>query len=258
MENLFHYHSLTDTFDILHLQFMATDTFFNGRLRIHQPTMGYRYSIDAVLLAVQVSPRLNDTILDLGTGCGIIALILAYRFPQVSIYGVEIQKELADIATRNVIVNKMSDQISIVQQDMKTLDTDSFPDKIDMVVTNPPYYKIKTGRTNLDRQRAIARHEICITLKDVIITARRLLSVKGQFVIIYPVERIIALLTEMHHADIEPKKLRMIHSGRHTPSQLVIVTGIKGGRPGLKVETPLILYNMNNEYTEEVRKIFEP
>ncbi|MDM8556764.1 tRNA1(Val) (adenine(37)-N6)-methyltransferase [Desulfococcaceae bacterium HSG7] len=237
---------------------MATDTFFNGRLHIHQHPMGYRYSIDAVLLAAQVFPRLDDTILDLGTGCGIIALILAYRFPGVSIYGVEIQKELADFAIHNVITNKMANQISIVHQDMKALDTDSFHDKIDMVATNPPYYKVKTGRTNPDRQRAIARHEICITLKDIVLTARRLLSVKGKFVIIYPAERITALLTEMHNADIEPKKLRMVHSGWHTSAQLVIATGVKGGRPGLKVETPLVLYDQNNEYTEEVRKIFEP
>ncbi len=237
---------------------MATDTFFNGRLRIHQHPTGYRYSIDAVLLAGQVFPRSDDTILDLGVGCGIIALILAYRFPRVSIHGVEIQKELSDFAIRNVIANKMSNQIKIVHQDMKTLDTDSFPNKIDIVITNPPYYKVKTGRTNPDRQRAIARHEICITLKDIIVTARRLLPVKGKFVIIYPAERITALLTEMHQADIEPKKLRMIHSGWHTPAQLVIVTGMKGGRPGLKVETPLILYNLNNEYTEEVCKIFRP
>ncbi|MDM8542805.1 tRNA1(Val) (adenine(37)-N6)-methyltransferase [Desulfococcaceae bacterium HSG9] len=237
---------------------MATDTFFNGRLHIHQHPTGYRYSIDAVLLAAQVFPRLDDTILDLGTGCGIIALILAYRFPGVSIYGIEIQKELADFAIHNVITNKMENQIRIVHQDMKALDTYSFHDKIDMVVTNPPYYKVKTGRTNPDRQRAIARHEICITLKDIVMTARWLLSVKGKFVIIYPAERITALLTEMHNADIEPKKLRMVHSGWHTSAQLVIATGVKGGRPGLKVETPLVLYDQNNEYTEEVRKIFEP
>ena len=237
---------------------MATDTFFNGRLLIHQHPTGYRYSIDAVLLAAQVFPRLDDTILDLGTGCGIIALILAYRFPGVLIYGVEIQKKLADFAIHNVIANKMSDQIRIVHQDMKTLDMGNFPDKIDMVITNPPYYKVKTGRTNPDRQRAIAKHEICITLQDIVLTARRLLSIKGKFVIIYPAERITALLIEMHNADIEPKKLRMVHSGWHTPAQLVIATGVKGGRPGLKVETPLVLYDQSNEYTEEVRKIFEP
>ncbi len=238
---------------------MATDTFFlNGRLDIHQPPTGYRYSIDAVLLAAHVFPRSDDTILDLGVGCGIITLLLAYRFPRLSIYGVEIQKELADFAIRNVIANKMSDQIKIVHHDMETLDTDSFPDKIDMAVTNPPYYKVKTGRTNPDRQRAIARHEICITLKDIVLTARRLLSAKGKFVIIYPAERITALLTEMHNADIEPKNLRMIHSSWRTHAQLVIATGIKGGRPGLKVETPLILYDQSNEYMEEVRKIFEP
>jgi len=237
---------------------MGAETFFNGRLRVHQNSTGYRYSIDAVLLAAQVFPRTNDTIIDLGVGCGIIPLILAYRFPGVSIYGVEIQKELAGIATRNVIANQMSDQIKIIHQDMKTLHTDSFSDTIDIVVTNPPYYKVNTGRMNPDRQRAIARHEICITLKDIMVTARRLLSIKGKFVIIYPAERITTLLIEMHHADIEPKNLRMIHSGWQTPAQLVIATGIKGGRPGLKVEAPLNLYNQNDEYTEEVRKIFEP
>jgi len=237
---------------------MATDTFFNGRLSIHQPPTGYRYSIDAVLLAAQVAPRTDDTIVDLGVGCGIIALILAYRFPRVSVYGVEIQNELADFAIRNVIANQMSDRIRIIHQDMKTLAADSFPDKIDIVVANPPYYKVNTGRMNPDRQRAVARHEICITLKEIVLTARRLLSVRGKFVIIYPAERMTALLIEMHHAGIEPKNLRVIHSGTQTPAQMVIVTGIKGRRPGLKVEAPLILYNQDNEYTDEVCNIFEP
>ncbi len=237
---------------------MPTETFFNGRLHIHQHPTGYRYSTDALLLAAHVFPGVGHTVVDLGSGCGVIALILAYRFPHLTIHGVEIQKELADIAAQNVMANNMTEQIHILHQDMRTLTLSSFPDDIDIAVANPPFYEIKTGRMNPNRQRAIARHEICITLKDLIQTARRLLPRKGKFVIIYPAERITALLARMHAYAIEPKKLRMVHSNWTAPAKLAIATGIKGGRPGILVEPPLILYQHGGQYTEEVRRLFEP
>ncbi|MBU0987479.1 MAG: methyltransferase, partial [Proteobacteria bacterium] len=133
---------------------LTTDSFFNGRLQIRQPEHGYRFSIDAVLLAGHAAPQPQDLVLDLGTGCGIIPLILAYRNPKIKVYGVEVQQQLADLAGLNVKKNGMEDRIVVCCMDMKELPTDMIPGPMDLVVSNPPYRKALSGRLNPNRQRA--------------------------------------------------------------------------------------------------------
>jgi len=240
------------------MNLLGTDTFFNGRVQVKQNQSGYRFSIDAVLLAYHAKPRSGDKVLDLGTGCGIIPLILAYRKPEIKIFGIEIQKELAEIAAINVADNRMKDRISIICRDMKCLDHAMVSGPVDLIVSNPPYRKVNSGRINPNRQRAIARHEIKITLDDVVKTAGRLLRTMGRFVTIYPAERMTDILTRMNKARIEPKFIRMIHSGIDTQAKLILVEGAKGGRPGIKIAPPLIIYRDNNSYTDEVEKMFLP
>jgi tRNA1Val (adenine37-N6)-methyltransferase len=237
---------------------LTTDTFFNGRIRVKQSRSGYRYSIDAVLLAAQTRPRPDDTVLDLGTGCGIIPLILAYRHPKIKVYGIEVQQDLAAVAALNVEENRMGDRINIYCRDMKTLKHDMTSGPVDLVVSNPPFRKAESGRINPDRQRAVARHEIKATLYDVVATARRMLRTSGRFVMVYLAERMTDILTQMRSAGIEPKTLRMIHSGRDTEAKLILVEGKKGGRPGLKVGPPLIIFRKDGSYTDEVEEIFRP
>ncbi|MBW2100144.1 MAG: methyltransferase, partial [Deltaproteobacteria bacterium] len=183
---------------------------------------------------------------------------LAYRKPEIKIFGIEIQKKLAEIAAINVADNRMKDRISIICKDMKCLDHTMVSGPVDLIVSNPPYRKVNSGRINPNRQRAIARHEIKITLDDVLKTAGRLLRTMGRLVMIYPAERITDILTRMNKARIEPKFIRMVHSGIDTQAKLILVEGTKGGRPGIKIAPPLIIYRNNDSYTDEVEKMFLP
>lgn len=237
---------------------LTTDAFFNGRIQVRQPRGGYRFSIDAVLIAAHVKPRPQDTVLDLGTGCGIIPMILAYRHPQISIYGIEVQPQLAELAVLNVKENGMGKQITILCMDMKALQPAAISGSVDLVVSNPPFRQAESGRINPNRQRAIARHEIRATLVDVVEAARRLLRASGRFVSVYPAERLTDMLTQMRSAGIEPKFVRMIHSGRHAEARLILVEGSKGARPGVKIGPPLMIYNQDGSYTEEVEQMFRP
>ncbi|MCJ7617433.1 MAG: methyltransferase, partial [Desulfobacterales bacterium] len=194
----------------------------------------------------------------LGTGCGIIPLIMAYRNPELTVYGIEVQKELADIATINVRSNNMENQISIFCRDMKELNYNMISGPVDMVVSNPPYRKISSGRMNPDQQRAVARHEIKATLFDVIETARRMLRTSGRFVTIYSSERLTDIITQMRSFDIEPKFIRSIHSNKNSDAKLILVEGIKGGRPGVTIASPLIIYHEDSSYTDEVTQMFLP
>ena len=236
----------------------TTDTFLNGCIKVSQNRSGYRFSIDSILLASNAGPRPGDKVLDLGTGCGIIPLILAYREPNLKIFGIELQKELADIAASNVKENQMDGSITIICKDIKELKNDMISGPVDLVVSNPPYRKAESGRINPDAQRAVARHEIKVSLNDITATVRRVLLTAGRFVTIYSAERITDLLTHLRSAGIEPKFLRMIHSGVKTEAKLVLVEGIKGGRPGVKIGPPLIIYDEKGAYTQEVEKMFLP
>lgn len=232
----------------------TTDTFYNGRIRIKQHKSGYRFSIDAVLLACHIKPCCGDKIVDLGTGCAIIPLMLAYNNPEVKIYGVEIQKELADVAVFNVKNNNMEKQITILCSDMKDLKHDMISGPVDLVVTNPPYWKIKSGRLNPNSQRAIARHEIKATLCNVIETAGRILRSSGKFIAIYPANRLVDILIQMHSCHIEPKFLRVIHSNKHTEAKLILVEGVKNSGSGVKIAPPLMIYRKDgcSNYTKEL------
>lgn len=234
------------------------DTFLNGRIKVRQDRSGYRFSIDSILLACHAGPRPGDKVLDLGTGCGIIPLILAYREPDLKIFGIELQKELADIAVSNVKENQMDGSITIICKDIKELKNDMISGPVDLIVSNPPYRKLESGRINPDAQRAVAKHEIKVSLNDITATVRRVLRTAGMFVTIYSAERITDLLVHLRSAGIEPKFLRIIHSGVKTEAKLVLVEGIKGGRPGVKIGPPLIIYDKNGDYTQEVEKMFLP
>ena len=237
---------------------LTTDTFFNGRIRVKQPRTGYRFSVDAVILADYVNSQAEGTVIDLGTGCGIIPLILAYRNPKLEIIGIEVQSDLADIAIANITDNHMQDRIKIHCSDMKTFDHHMISTPVDLVISNPPYRKTNAGRINPDRQRAIARHEIRATLSDVIRATRRLVRTGGKFVTVYTAERTTEILLEMRAAGIEPKFYRMIHSNQNTDAKMILLEGIKGGRPGSKIAPPLFVYKEDGTYTDEVEKMFHP
>jgi tRNA1Val (adenine37-N6)-methyltransferase len=236
----------------------TTDTFFDGSIRVLQDHSGYRFSIDAVLLAYHAVPRAGDKILDLGTGCGIIPLILAYRHPAITVYGAEVQEELANLAAANAKDNRMDDRIFILRSDMKLLTSRMTSGPVDLVVCNPPYRRPGSGRINPNQQRALARHEIKINLADVIHTARRMLQTSGKFITIYPAARLTDLLFRMRTNGVEPKSVRTIYSSPGKEAKFIIVEGIKDGRPGLKITPSLTVYTEQGDYTDEAKRMFEP
>jgi tRNA1Val (adenine37-N6)-methyltransferase len=236
----------------------TTDTFFKGKIRITQDRTGYRFSIDAVLLAYFADPRSGDKVLDLGTGCGIIPLIMAHRVPDLAIYGVEVQTELAGLAVSNVRENRLEDRITVFCTDMKLLRPAVTAGPVDLVVCNPPFRRQGSGRINPDAQRAVARHEIKANLGDIIQTSHRMLRTAGRLVLIYTAGRLTDILSRMRTDGIEPKFIRMIHSRQDTEAALTLIEGVKGGRPDLKIAPPLILYDKKNDYTDEVESMFRP
>lgn len=236
---------------------VTTDTFFNGRIIVRQEQAGYRYSIDAVILAYHAGGGPGARVLDLGTGCGIIPMILAFRDPHVLIYGIEVQASLAKLAMENVEANRMADRITILTADMKSLRPEMTGGAVDLVVVNPPFYRADNGRVNLNPQRAAARHELRATLSDVTAAASRMLQKKGRFLAIYTAERLCDMVAELRAAGIEPKKLRMIQSRENRAAGLVLVEGVKGGGPGVKLPPPLVIYDSKGRYTEAVSLMFQ-
>ena len=237
---------------------ITTDTFFNGRIKIIQAEAGYRFSVDAVLLAHHVEPKPGDNVVDLGTGCGIIPLILSYRHPGLKICGVEVQDELAEIAVRNVAENRMGDCINILCRDMKTLSPNAVSGPVHVVVSNPPYRKTGSGRINPNRQRAAAKHEFEVTLYDIVKTARRILRPHGKFVVIYPADRLTDIITQMRSLQVEPRLIRVIYPRRDAEAKRTLLEGIKDGRQGLRIGPPLTIYRADGSYTDEVLEMFQP
>lgn len=235
---------------------LTRDHFFNGHIVLTQPKTGYRFSIDAVILAHLVCPAPGETVLDLGTGCGVIPIMLAYRNPDIQLLGIEIQRPLFDLARQNVADNGMTSRIRIIGRDIGDLALADIGGPVDLVVTNPPYRKLDSGRINADSQRAIARHELKIDLDTLLQTARRMLNKSGRFGVIYPSVRTVDLLSAMRSSGLEPKTLTMIHSNPASSARLVAVAGVKGGRPGMEVGPPLHLYQDDGTYTPALDAMF--
>ncbi len=234
----------------------TSDTFFTGRLLVRQFRNGYRFSIDSIILADHARLRPAETVLDLGTGCGIVALILAYRNPGSRVIGVEIQHDLADLARYNVTANRMESQVRILCRDLKEMTAADLPNPADWVVSNPPYHKNSSGRLNPNRQKAVARHEIEVTFEDIVDAAVRWLRTGGRFLTVYTADRSVEAMFRMHAAGLEPKYCRMIHAGPASNAKMVLIEGIKGARPGVVIAPPLTIYSESGDYTEEISKMF--
>jgi tRNA1Val (adenine37-N6)-methyltransferase len=233
------------------------DPFYRGALILQQPKNGYRFSIDAVLLAIHASPKPGDLVIDLGTGCGVVALLMARRCETATIYGIELQAELAQMARQNVLGNQLEGRVHILEGDINTLEGKCFPRPADLIVANPPYYRLTSGRLNPNDQRAVARHELCLTLAQMLGAAKSLLRTGGRLVLVYVSERLTDLLSEMRRLGIEPKRLTMVHGKANDDARLCVVEGASQGRPGLKVAPPLEIYTDDGAYTEMLQRYFD-
>jgi tRNA1Val (adenine37-N6)-methyltransferase len=232
------------------------DALFGGKLRILQKRDGYRFSIDALLLAHFAEPGPKDRIIDLGTGCGIIPLILTFRRRTSRVFGVEIQPSLADLARRNAALNRFTSRIRIWAKDLKALNTRRLKGTFDLVLSNPPYRKVGSGRINPRQEKALARHEIMATLEDVLRTAHYLLRDKGRLAMIYPASRAADLIRAMARFYLEPKRLQFVHSHEKNEARLVLVEALKEGRPQVKILPPCFLYDSRGKYTPAAQELF--
>lgn len=233
------------------------DALFEGRLKILQKKAGYRFSIDALLLAHFAEPGPEDRIMDLGTGCGIIPMILAFRRKATGIIGVEVQPSLADLARRNVALNRLTPRIKIWEKDLKDLTGKNLKGgAFDVVLSNPPYRKAGSGRVNPNQEKALARHEIKATLEEVLRVAHYLLKDKGRLVMIYPGSRAVDLIRAMSRFHLEPKRLRLVHSHAQDEACLLLVEALKEGHAQAKILPPLILYDTEGNYTPAAQGLF--
>jgi tRNA1Val (adenine37-N6)-methyltransferase len=231
------------------------DTLFDGRLRILQSRRGYRFSLDALLLAHFAGPRGREKVFDLGAGSGVVSLILATFYPDLFVTGIEIQEAMVACARRSARLNGLDRRVQILQRDVRTIAKTLPPAPADLVVCNPPYRGIGSGRVSQECERMIARHEIKGELMDFVHAGAHLLDNKGRMVLIFLAGRTSDLLQSMRSAGIEPKRLRFVHSCPGREAGLVMAEGVKGGRREQKVLPPLILYDRRRHYTAEVAAI---
>lgn len=239
---------------------LTSDSILGGKIRIFQEKSGYRFSLDAVLLPHFVQSGKDSVIVDLGTGAGVIPLILASLYSEIKVYGVEIQDSLAGLAERNIRENGLQERISVIRHDLKKTPIPGLPKNIDYVVSNPPYRRLGSGRINPDSQKAAARHEILANLEDTAGAAARLLGKGGRFAVVYPASRTAELIHCLTKNNLEPKRMRAVHSNTISPARLVLVEAVKGAGPQITVERPLFIYRDDDAhaYTDEVQAMLYP
>lgn len=227
-------------------------------LRIIQNTKKFCFGMDAVLLADFAAKDLaiSSRVMDLGTGTGIIPLLLWGRIKAKEIIGLEIQGDMVEMAQRSIRLNHLEDSIKILEGDIKDPPASIQPNYFDAILTNPPYMVHRGGLTNPREEKAIARHEILCSLEDVIHTAKRHLKSKGKLFMVHRSQRLVDIISVMRAAKIEPKKIRLIYPNVEKEGNLVLIQGVKGGNPQVTIEKPLYVYNEKGDYTQEIYQIY--
>ncbi|MBD3308434.1 methyltransferase [candidate division KSB3 bacterium] len=226
-----------------------------GGLQIVQPRHGYRFSLDAVLLADFMTVKPTDRLIDLGTGTGIIPLLTSALQPARAIVGLELQERLAVLARRNVQLNALEEWITIVQGDLKRVNDLFHAGEFDVLCSNPPYRRLGSGRLNPVSEQAVARHEIACELEALLAACCYLLKSGGKAFFIYLAERLSEFLCGLRGHQLEAKTLRCIHSSVDAPATLVLLEAQKQARPGVTILPPLVLYRRENVYSEEAKRI---
>ncbi|SJZ75811.1 tRNA1(Val) (adenine(37)-N6)-methyltransferase [Selenihalanaerobacter shriftii] len=231
------------------------DLIHNG-LKIIQSKSHFSFAIDAVLLADFAEPKSKDKVIDLGTGTGVIPLLLMAKYEPRKIIGIELQAELVSMARRSIQYNGLKNSIQVKEVDIKKLKDEFVAESFDLVVSNPPYLPIGQGKVNSNRSIALARHEIEVELNDIVKASAYLVKYRGRVTYIHRAERLDKLLRMMNEYNLQPKELRLIYPYKDRNSNLVLVTGVKGAKPGLKIKKPLVIYKDNGNYTSEVMEIY--
>lgn len=221
---------------------------------IMQDTEMFNFSLDSVLLANFVTINKSDkSILDIGTGNAPIPLILTNR-TNAKITGVEIQKESFELALESVEINKLENQIEIINDDINNFYKNCESDSFDIITCNPPFFK--NVITNDSNYKLLARHEKTLNLEQILIIAKKLLKNNGVIALVNRPERMIDIITEMKNNNIEPKKIQLVYPFNGKNANILLIEGSKNGKPGLKILPPLFAHNNDGSYTEEIKKFF--
>ena len=226
-----------------------------GNLRYLQPKKGYRFSVDAVLLADFLRADSAERVIDVGTGSGILPLLCAALTPAQEIVGLELQERLAQLAQRNVQLNHLETRIRILQGDVRQVSRLFRAGEFDVLCSNPPYRKVGSGRRNPGTEQAIARHELACRLNDLAAAAKYLVKPGGKAFLIYLPERLSELCVALTAHRLEPKVLRCVHAHAAAPASLALIEARRDASPGMNVLPPLFLYDQEHIYSEEAKRI---
>ncbi|MFO7760609.1 MAG: tRNA1(Val) (adenine(37)-N6)-methyltransferase [Thermodesulfobacteriota bacterium] len=236
---------------------MTEETLFKGDLRFFQPEKGYRFSVDSVLLAHYIYPQAGHSILDLGAGCGIISLILAYRWPEVRITALELQDSLYRLLKSNLEINDYAGRLKSIQGDFRRIREIVPAEFFDLVVSNPPYRTVTSGRQNPESEEAIARHELKANLSEAVTAASYAVCNRGRVAFIYPAQRLAGLMETMRENRLEPKRLQMVHGHPGVHAKMVLLEAVKNGDEELKILPPFFIYKKKRgEYTAGMAALY--
>lgn len=226
-------------------------------LKVIQNKNGFCFGMDAVLLSdFAKNIKRNATVLDLGTGTGIIPILLCGKTELKKVVGVEIQEEVAKMAKKSILLNNLENRFEILNCNIKELNKIYENQTFDVIVTNPPYKKQDSGIINENEKKLISRHEITANLEDFIKISKDLLKDKGELYMVHRPERLVDIFELMRKYKIEPKELKMVCPNKNKEPNLVLIKGVKNAKPFLKVEKNLYVYDTENNYTKEILEIY--
>lgn len=237
---------------------VVNDLLNYSNLKIVQDDNYFNFSLDSVLLPnfVKIN-KSTKKILDLGTGNAPIPMILS-TMTSAKIYGIELQKEIYDLAIESLKINNLEDRIEIINDNIKNLDKYFEPNSFDVIVSNPPYFKYTEGSNiNETIQKTIARHEKEITLSEIVFTAKKFLNNNGTFAMVHRTDRLIEIIEEFRKNNIEPKRIQLIYPKVGEESNMFLIEGRKNGNVGLKILPPLVAHKENGEYSDVVKEMFQ-
>ncbi|HCX61619.1 tRNA1(Val) (adenine(37)-N6)-methyltransferase [Sedimentibacter sp.] len=228
----------------------------NG-LKIIQNKKWFCFGMDAVLLTNYCDIKNNSTVVDLGTGTGIIPILLSGKRNYSKAYAIEVQEEVAEMARRSVTLNNLQDKIEVLNIDLKDVLNYLQPNSFDAVISNPPYKLNNSGIINPSDKKAISRHEIMCSLEDVISKAASLLKQYGRFYMVHRPDRLADIMCLLRKYRLEPKQIRFVHPRAAEKPNMILIRASKNGNPELKFDPPLYIYGEDDKYTKDVYDIYQ-
>ncbi len=228
-----------------------------GELKLIQRPGEFCYGVDAVLLADYAKVKAGSSVLDLGTGTGIIPLIISHKTNARKIFGVELQQSVAELAQRNVVLNNLQDRIQILKADIGKLPEMLEKGSFDIVTSNPPYMAKKAGVKNKTDARTIARHETTADLEAFIRVASLLLRSKGSFYLVHRPSRLVDILSLTRQYRLEPKRIRFVYPSRNEKPNILLIQCVKDGNPELIFDKPLYIHKLKGGYSRELLEIYD-